>query len=313
MSMELRHLRSFLAIAEEGNITRAAARLHTSQPALSRTLRQLETHLGIRLVDRSTHHLHLTTAGIAFRARAAVALAAVDAALDPARPGTWPLRLGHAWSALGEHTTTLLRRWRQAHPDIPLELLRIDDRTAGLAGGRVDAALMRGPAALPGVRNVPLMDEPRIAAVPTGSPLAGRQELALADLSDQLLALNTVSGTTGPDLWPLAIRPTATLEVGNTDDWLAAIASGRAIGVTTTATAGIHPHPGVTYRTLTDAPPVPLFLAFTDPPGHPALPELVTLIRDIIRPTGPATASPADQVASRGDSAMSSRVAGRDG
>jgi DNA-binding transcriptional LysR family regulator len=296
MGMELRHLRSFLAIAQEGNITRAAARLHTSQPALSRTLRQLEGHLGVRLVDRSTHHLHLTTAGTAFHARAATALAAVDAALDPARLGSaWPLRLGHAWSALGEHTTTLLRRWQHTHPDIPLDLLRIDDRTAGLTEGRVDAVLMRGQVTVPGVRSVFLMHEPRIAAVPIGSLLADRQDLALADLSDQLLALNTVSGTTRPDLWPAAIRPTTTLDVANTDDWLAAIASGRAVGVTALATAGLHPHPGVTYRTLTDAPPVPLLLAFTDPPSHPAVSELATLICEIIRHARPATASPADR------------------
>ena len=95
MTVELRHLRCFLAIAEEANITRAAAVLHVGQPALSRTLRQLEEHLGVRLVDRSTHHLHLTEAGSAFRVRAASAVAAVDDALDPVRVGTWPLRLGH--------------------------------------------------------------------------------------------------------------------------------------------------------------------------------------------------------------------------
>ena len=63
MTADLRHLRAFLAIAAEGSVTRAAARLHVTQPALSRTLRQLEQHLGVRLVDRSTHHLRLTAAG----------------------------------------------------------------------------------------------------------------------------------------------------------------------------------------------------------------------------------------------------------
>ncbi|NUS12178.1 MAG: LysR family transcriptional regulator, partial [Streptomyces sp.] len=77
MTIELRHLRAFLVIAEEGNITRAAARLRLSQPALSRTLRQLEDHLGGRLVDRSTHHLELTAEGRTFRDKAAAALAAV--------------------------------------------------------------------------------------------------------------------------------------------------------------------------------------------------------------------------------------------
>src|SRR5262245_57160641 len=113
MTMELRHLRCFLAIAEQGTLTRAATRLQLTQPVVSRTLRQLEDHLGARLVDRSTHHLGLTAAGHAFRIRAASAVAAADAAFDPAQLGVWPLRLGHAWSAFGEFTVSLLRSWMQ--------------------------------------------------------------------------------------------------------------------------------------------------------------------------------------------------------
>ncbi len=288
MTMELRHLRHFLAIADEANLTRAAARLHLTQPALSRSLRQLEAHLGVRLADRSTHHLRLTDAGRAFRSRAATALAAVDAALDPSRLGAWPLRLGHAWSALGTFTTPLLRRWRQTHPDTPLELLRIDDRGAGLTAGKVDAALLRGPLPEPGLRSAYLLSEDRVAALPDDSPLAGRAELTLADLADQSVTLNTVSGTTSSELWPPGRGPSATVRVGNTDDWLAAIAAGRAVGVSTAATAALHPHPGVTYRPLTDASPVPVFLAWTDPPSHPAVADLAALAQEVTRQQPPA-------------------------
>ena len=246
MTAELRHLRAFVAIADEGNLTRAAARLHLTQPALSRTLQQLEAHLGVRLVQRSTHHLELTAAGQVFRDRARAALAAVDEALDPTRAATWPLRLGHAWSALGPHTTTLLRRWRQTHPHIPLELLRIDDRTAGLDQGKVDAAVIREPSPLPDLHTERLFAEPRMAVVPTDSPLAGHAVLTLADLAEYPVALNTISGTTTIGLWPENARPRTTIEVANTDDWLAAIAAGRAVGVTTSATAEMHPHPAVT-------------------------------------------------------------------
>jgi DNA-binding transcriptional LysR family regulator len=157
MTMELRHLRCFLAIAEEGTLTRAATRLHLTQPVVSRTLRQLEDHLGVRLIDRSTHHLGLTAAGHAFQIRAASAVTAADAAFDPGRLGVWPLRLGHAWSAFGEFTVGLLRSWMQEYPDVPLELRRIEDRTAGLSRGEVDAALLRGPVTTPGIRTEPLM------------------------------------------------------------------------------------------------------------------------------------------------------------
>ncbi len=82
MSIELRHLRCFLAIAEESNVTRAAARMGLTQPSVSRTLASLEKRMGVRLVDRSTHHLALTAEGRAFRDKAAAAVAGFDEALD---------------------------------------------------------------------------------------------------------------------------------------------------------------------------------------------------------------------------------------
>jgi DNA-binding transcriptional LysR family regulator len=281
MTMELRHLRCFLAIAQEGTLTRAATRLHLTQPVVSRTLRQLEDHLGVRLIDRSTHHLGLTAAGHAFQIRAASAVAAADAAFDPAQLGVWPLRLGHAWSAFGELTVSLLRSWMQECPDVPLELRRIEDRTAGLSRGEVDAALLRGPVTTPGIRTEPLM-EPRFAAVSAGTPLAARSRLTLGDLAGYPVVLSTASGTTTTDLWPASIRPEATIEVASTDEWLAAIAAGKAVGVTATATASMHPYPGIAYRPLAGAADLAVSLAWTHPPTHPAIAKLVTLAREVI-------------------------------
>ncbi|SCK12198.1 DNA-binding transcriptional regulator, LysR family [Streptomyces sp. WMMB 714] len=294
MTADLRHLRAFLAIAEAGSVTSAAAVLRMSQPALSRTLRQLETHLGVRLVDRSTHHLELTEDGRRFREKAATAVAVVDEALDPARLRPWPLRLGHAWSALGRHTTPLLRRWKERYPDTPLELLRVDDRTAGLLSGKVDIAAVRAPM-IPvdaqGLLGEWLRNEPRVAAVPAGSELAEKSPpLTLEDLASHTIALNIVSGLTTLDLWPEGIRPeaSATIGVANTDDWLGAIAAGSAVGVSTCATAEMHPHPGVVYRPLAGAAEVPLMLMWRETPrgsgrpGHPAVPRLVELALDVL-------------------------------
>ncbi|MCX4823893.1 LysR substrate-binding domain-containing protein [Streptomyces sp. NBC_01142] len=281
MNIELRHLRCFLAIAEEAGITRAAARLHVTQPAVSRALAALEKHLGTRLVDRSTHHVALTAEGEAFRDKAAAAVAAFDEALDAGRLRRGPLRLGHAWSALGPYTTPLLRRWQQEHPDTPLELLRIDDRTAGLTRGEVDAAVLRGPVDAPGLVTELLFTEPRVAAVTADGPLAARPSLTLADLTAGPVVLNTVSGLTTLDLWPEEIRPTTTLTVANTDDWLAAIAAGRGTGASVASTSSMHPHPGVSYRLLADAPPAPVLLAWRTASPHPALPRLVALAREV--------------------------------
>ncbi|MEV5607961.1 LysR family transcriptional regulator [Streptomyces sp. NPDC052225] len=280
--LELRHLRCFLAVADEGNVTRAAARLRLTQPAVSRTLAALEDTLGVRLVDRSTHHLELTPEGHAFREKAGVAVAAFEDAVAAARSAHRPLRLGHAWSAAGAYTTPLLRRWRAAHPDVPLELLRIDDRTAGLTRGAVDVALLRGRVDAAGLVTELLYEEERVAAVPADSALAHREQVRLADLTGEVMVLNTVSGTTSLDLWPAEVRPAATLTVANTDDWLAAIASGQGVGVTSSATVGMHPHPGVVYVGLCDAPAVPVLLARRQgAPGHPAAADLIALAHDV--------------------------------
>lgn len=277
--MELRHLRAFLAIAEEGTVTHAAARLRIGQPALSRTLKALEDHLGVRLVDRSTHHLRLTDAGKSFRIRAAAALNAAEAAFDPARVGPWPLRLGHAWSALGRHTAAVLHRWQQLHPQMPLQLLRTDDSLAGLAQGRVDAVILRGRVPATGIQHTVLFHEKRNAALSLHNDLAEQEQITLADLAGRTLIMNTVSGTTSLRLWPPEQQPAAVAEVGNTDDWLAAIAADQGFGVTTTATADVYPYPGVAYRPLSDAPSVPVSLAWSDPPGHPAVADLASFIR----------------------------------
>ncbi|MGW0565374.1 LysR substrate-binding domain-containing protein [Streptomyces sp. NPDC003016] len=288
MSIELRHLRCFLAIAEESNVTRAAARLGLTQPSVSRTLASLEKRMGVRLVDRSTHHLALTAEGRAFRDKATVAVTAFDEALDAGRLRRRPLRLGHAWSALGPYTTPLLRRWQREHPDTPLELLRIDDRTAGLTRGEVDAAVLRGPVDTPGLVTELLFTEPRVAAVPSDDPLAARASLTLADLAAGPVVLNTVSGLTTPDLWPEEIRPTATVTVANTDDWLTAIAAGRGAGASVASTAQMHAHRGVTYRPLSDAPSAPVSLAWRSASPHPAVRQLVALARAVAGPAGPA-------------------------
>src|SRR6202041_825560 len=93
MAMELRHLRYFVAVAEEGSLTTAAAlRLHTSQPSLSRQIRDLEYQVGAELLPRSVHGVELAAAGKAFLDHARLALAQVDAAVQAARRATQPAR-----------------------------------------------------------------------------------------------------------------------------------------------------------------------------------------------------------------------------
>ena len=288
MSVEARHLRAFLAIAEEGGFSSAAAVLSVSQPALSRTLRQLETHLGATLFDRSTHHVAITPAGEALRPRAAAAIDALDAALDPAETPVRPLLLGYPWSALGRRTGPLLRRWRELHPGTPVELRRVDDRFGGLTAGRADVALIRGDPPVTGgpasMRQRELAEEPRFAVLPAGHELAGRDEVRLADLASETVVVNTLTGLTRLDLWPARIRPKHTVDTDNTDDWLLAISFARGIGISGITTAETYQHSGVIYRPLVDAPPVTVSLAWLEPVSHPAVPEFVKFMVDEVPP-----------------------------
>ena len=285
MSVDSRHLRAFLAVAEHGGFTAAADVLRISQPALSRTLRQLEAHLGTELFERSTHHVAITAAGEALRPRAAAAIAALDAALAPAGLPVRPLRLGYPWSALGRRTGPLLRRWHELHPATAVELRRVDDRFGGLTSGRADVALIRGDL-LPGawgpagMRARELAEEPRFVALPAGHELADRDAVRLVDLSSETVVVNTLTGLTTMDLWPAPIRPKHTVETDNTDDWLLAVSFGRGIGISGIATAETHHHPGVVYRPVVDASPVTVSLAWLEPVPHPAVPEFVAFMAD---------------------------------
>lgn len=275
--VELRHLRALAAIGDEGTVTGAALALHVSQPALSRTLEQLESRLGTRLVERTTRRLALTEAGQRLWEDAHRILQQFDDALAGAAGGPRPLRVGFAWAALGRHTVPLLRAWRDARPDTPAQVRRCDDPEASLRRGEVDVAFTRlRPADGGGLTVVPLYREPRFAAVPDAHPLARRESVALADLADQPVAICSTAATTTAELWPGRRRP-RTFEVPGVDEWLTTIATGDAVGVTAEGTAHSHPHPGVRYLPLSDAASVTVHLVHPVAATHPAAPALAEL------------------------------------
>jgi len=268
MAVELRHLRSFLAIADEHNITRAARNLHMSQPALSRTLAQLERILGVRLVDRSTHHLTLTDAGTTFAASARDAVQHVDDAVASVTAVVPPIRFGHNWSS-ATHAAAIMRSWKSEFPDRKLQLRRSDERVAGLGNGHVDVALVRGPITDPSFRSSVVDNEPRMAVLPATHTLADAGNVSLGDLAHETLVVSSVTGTTTLDLWPRPPRPTVAADMPTIDDWLIAIATGTGIGVTPASTATLHPHPDVRFVPISDAPTVPLLLAWPRTNPHP--------------------------------------------
>jgi LysR family hca operon transcriptional activator len=148
--MELRHLRYFVAVAEEGSLTTAAAlRLHTSQPSLSRQIRELEYQVGAELLSRSVHGVELTAAGKAFLDHARLALAQADAAVEAARTAAQPARRSFAVGfQTGHEMNWLPRAMHVLHDELTNIQVTITsdyspDLAEALVRGRLDVAFLR--------------------------------------------------------------------------------------------------------------------------------------------------------------------------
>ena len=286
--IEARHLRVLVALADEGTFTDAAIALGMGQSAVSRTLAQFEHIVGAVLVRRTTRALALTEAGEATRSAAVEALRALDAVVAAATGGRAPLRIGYSWSALGRHTTGVLRAWRELHPDRPVQVHRFDDRLAGLRTGAADLAVIRGdrPAGAYGAEL--LFTEGRLVAVATGHQLAGSGAVSLERLAQETLVWTPSVGTTTLELWPAQARPTSTIEVDNIDEWLTVIAAGDAVGLTPASTAFTHPYPGIHFLPATGVPDIPVWLVWPAAATHPDIDEFVAVAQAVVL-AGPPT------------------------
>ncbi|MEU7582752.1 LysR family transcriptional regulator [Streptomyces sp. NPDC041068] len=268
--VELRHLRGFLAVADELSFTHAADRLRVGQPALTRTVRALEESLGARLLERTTRRVELTEAGRRLRDDLAPLLARIDTTLRTAAGAEPPLlRLGFT-SVLPEVCVPLTNSFKAA-TGAGVRLVRRDSPLAGLASGACDVAVVRGDVP-PGsaVRARLLLHEPRVAVVARGAAeLAGRRVVDWAELADVPLVVNTVTGTTRPELWPSARRPRLACTADNFDEWLEAVAAGHGVGVAPEPVARRHSHPSLRHVRLKNAPPVAVHLAIPARDAHP--------------------------------------------
>jgi DNA-binding transcriptional LysR family regulator len=276
-AIELRHLRAFVAVAEELSFTRAAARMQITQPALSRTIAGLERLVGSALVRRDRRTVALTAAGTRFLPHAHRVLAVVEEAVRSAADRLPVLRVGFTWGSTAEYTGPIVRAFEQEHPDVVVEIRRYDDTVAGLADGRTHVGFLPGVPDDPRFGSLVLAEEPRVAALPADHPLAVRSEVHLADLVSGPVVINVVSGTTTLDLWEAGRRPQDVVRVRNVDEWMEAIAAGRGVGLTPASTGRLYSHPAIRYRLIADAPRVPISLAWARNAAHPLVAEFVAV------------------------------------
>jgi DNA-binding transcriptional LysR family regulator len=189
--VELRHLRYFVAVAEEMNFSRAAQRLRMAQPPLSAAIRRLERDLGVELFHRTTREVRLTYAGRAFLAGARRTLADADRAAEDAKRAAagalGRLRIAYSWSTRLETLPALGRAFRAGHPDV--ELLAQEMWNARMppafGSGSIDIALSLCPEIAAELELAPLRSERLVALLPEAHPLAGVREIALSALADE--------------------------------------------------------------------------------------------------------------------------------
>lgn len=193
--MELRHLRYFIAAAEAENVSRAALKLHVSQPALSRQIRDLEAELGFPLLERNAKSVRLTEAGHVFLSEARAALQRVDEGVEAARlvatGGRGELHVGYAPSPTARILPPALRVFQAEFPNVRVRLhdLSTEEMLAGLRAGKLHLALMVKPAAplLRGLHFTGLATDILRYAIAPKHPLARKRTITLAEIAREPL------------------------------------------------------------------------------------------------------------------------------
>jgi len=189
--VELRHLRYFVAVAEELHFRRAAERLHVAQPAVSEQIRKLEQELGVKLFDRTQRKVALTTAGGAFLEEARHVLRHAEVATQAARNAgdlaTMRLRMGYLSDSLPAQVPMALRHLARSAPRVQVALetgpaLRLVEE---LRAGRLDAVVTALPAPVNGLQATPLASQRAVLALPATHPHADASSIELQRLAPE--------------------------------------------------------------------------------------------------------------------------------
>lgn len=265
--MELRHLRYFVAVAEELHFSRAAERLHMTQPPLSTQIRALELEIGVRLFDRDSSRVHLTQAGKLFLDHAHSILQRVDGAVSDVRRAAageiGRLNLGYTASAmLATVLGPQLQRFRKAYPQITLALCETPslEQLSNIAGRSLDLGLLRKPdGPLPsGVKIEEWYRAPLVVAMAADHPLAGEKKISLSQLRGEAFIMYPRDAGIGL-YWPVismclkaGFTPRVEREVRDTSTMVGLVAAGVGVALVPAGVSAIQLR-GVVYQELRDA------------------------------------------------------------
>ncbi|HUL58017.1 MAG TPA: LysR substrate-binding domain-containing protein [Anaeromyxobacteraceae bacterium] len=295
--MELRHLRYFLAVAEELHFGRAAARLHIAQPPLSQQIRQLEGELGFALFLRTQRRVRLTEAGAAFREEARSLLERLEqakaAAGRVARGEAGALAVGFVASATYALLPRLYRRFRERHPDVALTLEEMStaEQVDALRAGRIQLGLARPPVGDDALHAEPLADEPLVVALPSRHPLAGGTALPLRALAHEPFVLFPRHPRPG---WidvvqeacrAAGFRPAVAQEVLELSTAVTLVAAGIGVSLVPASAQALRLD-GVAYRALRRPAPKTTLVALRRPDERRAVVDrFLEVARELVRPS----------------------------
>jgi LysR family transcriptional regulator, benzoate and cis,cis-muconate-responsive activator of ben and cat genes len=310
--VELRQLASFLAVVEEGQFARAAARLFLSPPAVTGHIQRLERELGVQLLERSP--LGLTPAGERLvphaRTMLAAANAAADAVSDQRGDDDLPLRIGVMAPGSAELTPAILRAFRKARPNVPItvESLTFAEHTAALTEHRVDLAFVRPPPDDERLAVDVLTTEPRVLIVPSAGPVGDADAVRLSDVLDLVFvglpervprvftdylyfasARNGLPPRRAPD------------EAATIQDVLTSVSAGRGTGAALYSFSRLYRWPGISFVPVVDAPWEQSALASRRDDTRPNVRTFRALAATLARELGPSLASASEAARSTDD------------
>jgi DNA-binding transcriptional LysR family regulator len=296
--MELRHLRYFIAVAEELHFTRAAERLHIGQPPLSQAIQALEVDIGAQLFARTKRSVRLTEAGKLFLTDARRILALSDQAAETARRAergeAGELRVGFTFSTpLTPLFAAVINRYRQAYPHVTLTLHEMATlrQLDGLTQRTLDLGFIRPPDRGHGeeLKLTPMREDPLVAVLPTTIPLAQKNVIEMRDLKGMPFVMYPASAGTGiyPQIFRLCREagfvPNVALEAGEASTIIGLVAAGCGVSLLPKAFDRIRMD-GVCYRPIADeAATTTLLLAQRGDEVSPLVEAFVSLAMEATR------------------------------
>lgn len=281
--LDIKPLRYFVALAETRNFHRAAARLHLSQPPLSRQIAALERELGTPLFERSTRVVTLTPAGESFYRDAVAILEALQRAQVQARATAagerGMLRIGFTMAAAYSVIPRYVRAMRTAWPDVRVELKEVvsDELPERVMGGEIDLGVMFDNGARPGLARRRVLSEPLCVALPRTHPRGRARLLRITDLKDDSFAMTAADAGSrlNADVLDFCRRhgfePRVSFEVRLQQTMLSLVNDAHCVALVPDSMRRVHMQ-DIAFKRLHDAPAVDLFLAWSEANRNPCLP-----------------------------------------